>query len=80
MKKIFRFLAAAMVCATLTFSTTETKAQDGAAATAQRDDDDDDDDGMDFGWIGLIGLAGLLGLRKREDDHATRTTTTHNPR
>lgn len=31
----------------------------------------------DYGWIGLLGLAGLLGLRRKNDDHARTTTTTH---
>ena len=78
MKKIYGFLTAVMVCTFLLFNTTETKAQDGATASAQRDDDDDND-GMDYGWIGLIGLAGLIGLRKRDRDTDHTIHTTNNP-
>jgi MYXO-CTERM domain-containing protein len=48
----------------------------GTTVTTAADDDDGDDNGK-WGLAGLLGLLGLLGLRKRDDDHRNRTTTTN---
>jgi MYXO-CTERM domain-containing protein len=49
-----------------------------AQTTAVDDDDDNDDDNSNWGLAGLLGLLGLLGLRKKDNDHHNRTTTTTN--
>jgi MYXO-CTERM domain-containing protein len=74
MKKITNHLVAAILCCSLTVTTSVQAQNDTNAGTyqnADRNDDDDDNTGK-WGLAGLLGLLGLLGLRKKDDDNRTR--------
>ena len=77
MKKITKLLSVFTIFLLLGTSS-PVIAQSGDAGTTTTTAADDNDDNGKWGLAGLLGLLGLLGLRKRDDDHRNRTSTTTN--
>ena len=75
MKKMYMVAIAAL---TVFYPVQQSIAQGGDETRKEMNEKDDDDDGDNGKWglLGLLGLIGLAGLKKKDDDHVVRTTTT----
>jgi hypothetical protein len=78
MKKIIKLLSVLSLAFFLGISSPiiAQSSGDAAGTTTTTAGDDDNDDNGKWGLAGLLGLLGLLGLRKRDDNHRSRSTTT----